>query len=369
MSLVGNLRRKQIKMKIISPKISVIVPTYNRAKQLEGCIESVLTQSLTDIELIIVSDGSTDQTEQVVKSFQDPRIVFLKKQNGGQASARNLGILKSKGLYIALCDDDDRFYADHLATLCNTLDLHPEVGLVYSDSLWKYNDEQREPEVKYSQDFDKKSLEDYNYITPLNILFRKSCIEVCDYFDEQTALKGLEDWDFFLRLSDHFPFLHITKVTSEYNVHESNSFQTGTGYDYKKAFFVVRTKRFEHLQSNYGPQLFDHVDHMYPFLLVQCYLNINQFQPAVEVADRLDDLYKTYAKDQNQAPFTELLIYFAQSISNFAAGRKEKARTFLKKIQTCQSYGAIEQQFCNFVRQYITMNPNSGLKEMLGSFF
>lgn len=356
-------------MELICPKISVIVPTYNRAKQIKGCIESVLIQSLTNIELIIVSDGSTDQTEQVVKSFQDPRIVFLEKQNGGQASARNLGILKSKGPYISLCDDDDRFYADHLATLCDTLDQHQEVGLVYSDSLWKYNDEQRKPEVKYSQDFDKKSLEDYNYITPLNILFRKSCIEVCDYFDEQIAMKGLEDWDFFLRLSDHFSFLHIKKVTSEYNVHEGNSFQTGTGYDYNKAFFVVRTKRFEHLQSNYGPQLFDHVDHMYPFHLVQCYLSVSKFQPAVELADRLDDLYKKYAKDQNRAPFTELLIYFAQSISNFAVGRKEVAHALLKKIQTCQSYGEIEQQFCNFVRQYIALTPDPGLKKMLGSCF
>jgi glycosyltransferase involved in cell wall biosynthesis len=71
------------------PKISVIVPTYNRAAMLGGCIEAVLAQTMQDFELVIVSDGSTDATKEVVLGYNDPRILFFEKENGGQASARN----------------------------------------------------------------------------------------------------------------------------------------------------------------------------------------------------------------------------------------------------------------------------------------
>ena len=84
-------------MNIKGLPISVVVPTFNRAHMLSGCIDAVLSQTMQDFELIIVSDGSTDDTKSVVMSHKDPRIVFFEKENGGQASARNLGIRKSRG--------------------------------------------------------------------------------------------------------------------------------------------------------------------------------------------------------------------------------------------------------------------------------
>jgi glycosyltransferase involved in cell wall biosynthesis len=357
-------------MKSYQPKISIIVPTYNRANMIGGCVQAALSQTTKDFELIIVSDGSTDETEEIIRSFRDPRIVFLEKENGGQASARNLGLANAKGEYIALCDDDDRFYPNHLVTLSNSLQRHPEMGLVYSDALWCYQDPNRKPEIKFSESFDKMALENFNYITPVNILYRKSCLQKSGLFNEDPEVKGLEDWDFFLRLSDHYPFLHIKIVTSEYNVHDKNSFHPGSGYDYNLAFFRVRTQRFQNLLSKFGSFLFDHVDHMYPFYFVQCFLDNGKMNEGFERATELYDLYILYARKSNLATsLTEVILLFSSGISSFMAGYREKTRLFFKKILDYPGFDGIEQQFSDFVAQYTTMTCDAGLKALLKDCF
>jgi len=74
-------------MSFSEPKISVIVPTYNRADMIGGCIEAILAQTMNDFEVIVVSDGATDNTKSIVKKYHDPRLLFFEKENGGQASA------------------------------------------------------------------------------------------------------------------------------------------------------------------------------------------------------------------------------------------------------------------------------------------
>lgn len=352
-----------------SPKISVIIPTYNRAHLIGGCIEAVQAQTMDDLEIIIVSDGSTDGTEETVTGCGDPRIVFLKKENGGQASARNWGISRSQGEYIALCDDDDRFYPHHLVTLNEVLDRRREIGLVYSDSMWCYRDSDRKPEVRFSRDFDKKGLENYNYITPVNVLFRKSCLEASGLLDETPATKGLEDWDLFLRISDHYPFHHLQECTSEYSVHEANSFQAGSAYDYNRAFLIVRTKRLHYLLSRFGYRLFDHVDHMYPFHLVQCYLNNEKRKEGLEMAIRLHGLYREYREGNDREPFTELSILFSLGISTFAMGLEREARNSFETITGHPSYRSIRDRFNGFVTQYAGMIDNPGLRGLLAECF
>ena len=87
--------------------ISVIIPTYNRGRCIQRSIDSVLSQTYKDIELIIVDDGSTDQTEEVVKKYEDPRIRYIKAGHGGAGAARNRGVFEAKGEYIAFQDSDD----------------------------------------------------------------------------------------------------------------------------------------------------------------------------------------------------------------------------------------------------------------------
>ncbi|MBL6971915.1 MAG: glycosyltransferase [Desulfobacterales bacterium] len=352
------------------PKISVIVPTYNRAAMLGGCIDAVLSQTMQDFELVIVSDGSIDATKDVVLGYKDARILFFEKENGGQASARNLGIRKSSGKYISLCDDDDRFYPHHLSTLTKLLNDNSGVGMVYSDAIWVYGNGSRKPEVKFSEDFDKKALENFNYITTQTVLFRRSCLKNTDLFNEDQHLRnGLEDWEFFLRLSDNYAFSHIKKVSAEYVVHEGNSFHPGSGYDYSRAFFHVRTQRFEYLTAEFGPFLFDRVDHMYPYNLVQCYLDSGKIKESREIADKLHRLYMTYSKNNNKAPFAELVIFFSLGISHFAAGYETEAGNFFRIIVEHPSYTLIREQFDGFANQYANRIPNMGLKTLLGNCF
>jgi glycosyltransferase involved in cell wall biosynthesis len=352
------------------PKISVIVPTYNREDMIGGCIEAILAQTMNDFEIIVVSDGSTDNTKEVVEKYHDPRLLFFEKENGGQASARNLGINKSRGKYISLCDDDDRLYPDHLMILNNVLDNQEDVGLAYSDAIWIYKDKSREPEVKYSQDFDKKSLENYNYIIPQTVMFRKSCLKNTDLFNEAPGFRnGLEDWEFFLRLSDNYVFSHIKKVTTEYTVHDGNSFHAGSGYDYNRAFFLVRTQRFQYLISKFGPLIFDHVDHMYPFDLVHCYINNGKAEESLDVALKLYSLFKIYSQKSNFTPLTLPMILFPLGLSSYSAGYEDKAKIFFSNISKCSSYASIKPQFAGFVNQYVKRISNGDLKVLITNCF
>lgn len=250
------------------------------------------------------------------------------------------------------------------------LQRHKDVGLVYSDARWCYQDYSKDPEIKYSQDFDKKALENYNYITPVNVLFRKSCLQKSSVFNENPAFKGLEDWDFFLRLSDHYPFLHIRKVTSEYNVHGENSFHPASGYNYKLAFYLVRNERFQYLLSKFGASLFDHVDHMYPLYFVQCYLDIGKTEEGFEMAAKLQGLYELYVPQKNPTnSLIEVFILFSLGISSFIAGSEEKAGLFFNRVLKCPGFCGIEIQFRDFVDQYTKTTTNPDLKILLTDSF
>jgi glycosyltransferase involved in cell wall biosynthesis len=95
----------------MNPKVSVIIPTYNRANLLPRAIKSVLNQTFQDFELIVVDDGSTDNTRKVVEEFQkgDSRVKYFYKENGGPGSARNFGLKNAKGNFVIFLDSDDMF--------------------------------------------------------------------------------------------------------------------------------------------------------------------------------------------------------------------------------------------------------------------
>src|SRR5262245_35235747 len=120
------------------PKVSVIIPTHNRAHFLRGAIFSVLNQTFQDFEIIIVDDASNDTTSQVVGSFDDKRLRYVRHEtNKGGSAARNTGILASKSEYIAFLDDDDEWLPEKLAKQMDVLiGSPPEVGCVYTGYIW-----------------------------------------------------------------------------------------------------------------------------------------------------------------------------------------------------------------------------------------
>jgi glycosyltransferase involved in cell wall biosynthesis len=118
------------------PRVSVILPTYNYGRFVGEAIQSVLGQTFQDFELIVVDDGSTDNTRDVVGSFTDPRLRYIYKENGGESSAYNVGIHASSGEYIAFLDSDDIWLPRKLELQVKAMESAPQAGLVYSDVLY-----------------------------------------------------------------------------------------------------------------------------------------------------------------------------------------------------------------------------------------
>ena len=122
------------------PKISVIIPTYNRAYIIEDAIKSIMSQSCTGLEVIVIDDGSTDDTQAIVESINDPRLHYYYKSNGGVSSARNFGIAKARGQFVAFLDSDDFWPNNFLEALLLKLEANPEYGLAYCATAELYPD-------------------------------------------------------------------------------------------------------------------------------------------------------------------------------------------------------------------------------------
>ena len=128
-------------IKIAMPIVSVVIPTFNRAHVVGQAIESVLAQTLTDFELILVDDGSSDNTARIVKSFSDSRLRYVRQSNAGAGLARNRGVEESSAELIAFLDSDDLWMREKLAAVVDCAKAHPEVTAVFHDLEWQRGDE------------------------------------------------------------------------------------------------------------------------------------------------------------------------------------------------------------------------------------
>lgn len=111
-------------------KVSIIIPLFNKEKQIAKTLKSVLEQSYKNIEIVVIDDGSSDNSGSIVKSIKDDRIVYVKKTNGGVSSARNLGIDRADGKWILFLDADDLLYKDAVKTLINGAELYPNADVI-----------------------------------------------------------------------------------------------------------------------------------------------------------------------------------------------------------------------------------------------
>jgi len=192
----------------MSPLISVIIPTHNRAQLLPRAVSSVLGQTHGNLELIIVDDGSTDNTSEIVKRFKDPRILYLcHKVSRGAPAARNTGIQRAKGEYIAFLDDDDEWLPHKLERQLDALfQLHRKAGVAYCKYKKLY------PNAKArigGERFGQRRLLHHNFITTSSLLVRRECLDA-DRFDE--SLPRGQDWELCLRLSQRYEFVFVDEV-------------------------------------------------------------------------------------------------------------------------------------------------------------
>ena len=207
-----------------NPTVSVIIPTYNRAHLIGRAIQSVLNQTYQDFEVIVVDDGSIDNTEKIVKSFNDPRIRYIRhEKNKGAAAARNTGIRAARGKYIAFQDSDDEWLSEKLEKQMKIFENAPaNLGVVYT-GFWRIEHDKKKY-IPFSWVVQKegnihKELLKGSFIDLPTVLIRKECFKKAVMFDEK--LPRLQDWELVIRLSKYYNFkcvdepLLISYCTSE----------------------------------------------------------------------------------------------------------------------------------------------------------
>jgi len=200
--------------------VSIIVPTFNRPDLIRRAILSVLNQTYTKFEIIVVIDGADDDTLAVLKDFKEERVRHvIHEKNRGVSAARNTGILAARGKYIALLDDDDEWMPSKLekqvAAADNTV---PEIGVIYTDYL-EYDDESHTVNYKEPLDGRRDAHEQIcqgGCITPSVSLIKKECLMRVGLFDE--GLKRCEDWELWLRISEYYKFMKISEPLVVYHI-------------------------------------------------------------------------------------------------------------------------------------------------------
>lgn len=194
------------------PLVSVIIPTYNREHLIIRSLKSAISQTYTNIEIIVVDDGSNDGTENIVCSIEDSRIFYLKHEiNKGANIARNTGISISKGKYIAFLDSDDEWFPNKLEIQvavflkCS----NPKIGVVYSGFYKSENEiKQYIPPISSQKEGNiHKDLLRGNFIITPSVLIKKECFDRVGLFDEHFC--RLEDWELWIRISKHYDFKFI----------------------------------------------------------------------------------------------------------------------------------------------------------------
>jgi glycosyltransferase involved in cell wall biosynthesis len=205
-------------------KVSVIIPVYNGQRFISETIRSALTQTMNaqDYEVIVINDGSTDGSSEVINEYRD-RIVYITQVNCGVSAARNVGIRRARGEYIAFLDQDDLFSADKLEKMAHYLDSHSQYGMVYS-YLGRINhrNEYMRPKRnrQYTEDIFPK-LFNHGYLYPSMTMCRKQLVLDAGFFQERFSSIG-EDTDLFLRISLRTKVGVIPEYLSIYRVHEDN---------------------------------------------------------------------------------------------------------------------------------------------------
>lgn len=215
----------------MKPLFSIIIPLYNKEKEIRQTLESVLLQNFHDFDVIVINDGSTDQSEKIVGTFTDERLKLITTLNQGVSKARNLGIENAKGEFLAFLDADDYWYPNHLEDLFQLYQQFPEAGLLATNYELYFG---KNSIVQPS--FDAIPTSDWNGIVPdffkSSMRYRlawtsavavpKKVLAQIGNFDESITLGAGEDTDMWIRIATAFPVAFTTEVSAQYNMSAQN---------------------------------------------------------------------------------------------------------------------------------------------------
>ncbi|ULC58996.1 glycosyltransferase [Flaviramulus sp. BrNp1-15] len=214
MNKLGNLNRVSF--------FSIVIPLYNKEKYVEATIKSVLNQTFKDFELLIINDGSTDNSLKLIKKFKDDRINIFSQKNSGLSATRNIGIKKARANYIAFIDADDLWFEDYLETMHNLIQLNKNYSVFASNyKLLKPKKSISLSNNKPFKTFKKKIISNYfdltNYkITQSSIVINKNVFEKVGCFDE--TINYAEDEDFYIRCFANYDLIFYKDPKIYYRV-------------------------------------------------------------------------------------------------------------------------------------------------------
>lgn len=288
------------------PKVSVIVPTYNRAHVIDRAIRSVLNQTYQDFELIIVDGASTDNTEEVVKIFNDVRIRYIRQEiNKGTQAGRNIGIKAAKGEYIAFQDSDDEWLPEKLEKQMKVFQqLSPKVGMVYTDMI-RINRNGKffiyeAPTIMPDDGFVYQKALNY-YIGNIGIqtaVIRRTCFETVGLLDER--LPAFDDLELFIRLSKYYYFYHIDEPLVKYYATE------GSFGSNKRSWVAARKMILEKYFDDIKKDKKVLANHYFQIAINLC--NIKEFE------EGLNYFYKIFEIDPNIRENRKLLSEYCYHI-------------------------------------------------------
>lgn len=283
----------------MSPKISVIIPTYNRAHTLPRAIDSVLAQDYPFFDLWVVDDGSVDETHKILEAYaKEQKVNIIMTENSGVSAARNLGVQSSKGEWVSFLDSDDEWLAHKLSAQVALLKENPSLKLIHGEEIWIRKGKrvnQRKIHQKSGGDIFLRSL-DLCLISPSAVLLSRELFNQMGGFDEEFVV--CEDYDLWLKITSLYPVGFVTDpILKKYGGHDDQLSQKFVGMDY------WRVKAMKHL------------------------LDVRELQEEREkyVLDAIikkgEILLKGYKKHHNMQHFQEI-----QEIVSHAYGIKEKER-------------------------------------------
>lgn len=212
-------------MNAIAPKVSVIIPTYNRDRFIGDAVQSVLNQTFRDFEVIVIDDGSTDQTREMVQAFSSEKLRYIYQPNQGRSNARNHALRLTNGRYIAFLDSDDLYLPDKLALQVEHMDSHPKIGMIYT-SAYCIDENGLLKKEKYEATVSGCIYEDIAFFVPVTItlptvMVRREVLDKVGGFDE--AMARFEDTDMWRRISKHYQINALHERTCLLRTHTDNA--------------------------------------------------------------------------------------------------------------------------------------------------
>lgn len=299
---------------------SIIIPVFNKEKFIDKTLKSVLGQTYTDYEIIIINDGSTDNSETIIRTFQDDRIHYFSKVNQGVAIARNFGIDKAQGEYICFLDADDFWYPDFLKTMHFYIQKLPEQKVFACAIEVETKNKSFSPNYSIAK---KDNFEIVNFfdasqkecvLWTSSVAIHKSVLATVGSFDPK--IKKSEDTELWMRIGLQYPIVFIWRVLAKY-VYDESSISRSWNY-----YFEPYTFNKYALLEKQNPKLKRYIDLNRFSAVIKCHLTGN-LKTANEIYSQIDLKNMSWKKSilmRLPASLLKSLIYFKNFLANNGLG-------------------------------------------------